>query len=430
MKTNEIVEDKTVGDLSESKLEKLLIKFLLDEPFFSSIIARVRKIRTLSIPTAGVSVHDNSITLYWNPNFIAKLTKRKFFGLMKHECYHLIFKHVTSRKQDPHILWNIATDLAINSIIDIDDLPDGGLYPGKPLDFNRGEKEDNTPLDAKMKESAKKLSDAIASFPPGKASEWYMEKLLSDEELSQAAQDCFGDGSEGAGFDVHIDPDSEMSESDKQLVEGKVKEIIRKSAERAQRNNSWGSCSGSVRQQIVASMSDGVDWKKTLKYFCGTKQKANRSRTFRRINRKYPYIHPGRKTNHTSNLAIYIDQSGSVGDDGISAFFSTLNELARNVSFKVFHFDSNVDKGSEYPWRKGQKYRLPMRTLCGGTCFDAVEAHYRTRAAEFDGYIVMTDGCAPKPKSCISKRCWVLLPGYSLYFTPDKKDAVVSMKTQ
>ena len=108
-------------------------------------------------------------------------------------------------------------------------------------------------------------------------------------------------------------------------------------------------------------------------------------------------------------------------------FFSALAGLAKNVSFKVFHFDTAVDKNSEYSWRKGQKYRTPMRTLTGGTSFNCVETHFRTRSSEFDGCIVMTDGCAPKPKTCISKRCWVLLPGYKLVFPKEKRDSIVLM---
>ena len=109
-------------------------------------------------------------------------------------------------------------------------------------------------------------------------------------------------------------------------------------------------------------------------------------------------------------------------------FSAALNKLARNVSFKVFHFDTIVDLKSEYSWKKGQRYNSPMRTLTGGTCFDCVEDHFRSRSKEFDGYIVMTDGMAPKPKTCISKRCWVLLPGYELHFTKEKRDSIVQME--
>ncbi len=416
------IENVTISD---QKFNKLMVQFLLDEPFFASIVINLKKIKTLSIPTAGVTVKDHSIVLYWNPDFVASLTPKKFFGLMKHECYHLIFQHVVSRKQDPHLLWNIATDLAINSLIDEDYLPDGGLIPGKAL------KSSTEPpvIDAKTQEKAQSISDFIAKLPKFKSAEWYMSKLLEDPDTKENIEKVFGNGSgEDCGFDVHIDPDSSMSEADKEVMSGKLKDIIKKSADRAQKNNSWGSVSSSTKSQIMAALSQKVDWKKTLAYFCGTKQKSNKSKTFRRINRKYPYIHPGVKVKRTSSLAVYIDQSGSVGSDGLEAFFSALNKLAKHTEFKVFHFDTKVDAESEYVWRKGKNYRDPMRTLTGGTCFNCVEDHFRSRAAEFDGYIVMTDGEAPKPKTCKSKRCWVLLPGCDLYFEKEKRDAIVKME--
>jgi len=175
-------------------------------------------------------------------------------------------------------------------------------------------------------------------------------------------------------------------------------------------------------------LKDVVDWRQVLHYFCGTKQRANKTRSFKKINRKYPYIHPGRKIKHTSNLAIYIDQSGSVTNDDISLFFGSLNELAKNVTFTVYNFDTNVDDINSYIWRKGKKFEKVIRTKTGGTDFDCVETHFRTKKDTFDGYIIMTDGCAPKPKNCISKRCWVLLPGTKLYFKNDIKDTVVTME--
>ena len=89
-----------LGILEQSDFNKLMVNFLLTEPFFASIMRLIRKRRTTddSIPTAGVCVENGGFTMYWNPEFIGKLTKEQFFGLLKHECYHLIFKHVTTRK--------------------------------------------------------------------------------------------------------------------------------------------------------------------------------------------------------------------------------------------------------------------------------------------------------------------------------------------
>ena len=420
-----MTNEKNADTMTESRFNNLLIKFLLNEPFFSHIVRNMEKIKTESIPTAGVTCSGDSIKLYWNPSFVSELNQRQVFGLLKHECYHLIFSHLTTRKQDPHLMWNIATDLAINSTIPLDELPEGGLVPGQPVVFKS-----LSALPEDRQAKAQSLSDFIESLPVNKASEWYMDKLKENQDIQDAIEDAFGNGQPGegsaAGFDHHFD--EQLSDGEKEIADAKVKKIVKEAAERADRTNAWGSCSSEMKKQIRKMLEETVDWKRVLHYFCGTKQRANKSRTFKRINKKYPYIHPGRKTKHTSNIAIYIDQSGSCSDNDIQMFFGALSELAKNVTFTVFHFDSEVDEDSKYVWKKRQGFRSPYRTRYGGTCFSSVETHFRKVSGAYDGYVIMTDGQAPKPENCISKRCWVVLPGQKLYFNPDKRDTVVEMK--
>ena len=91
-----------------------------------------------------------------------------------------------------------------------------------------------------------------------------------------------------------------------------------------------------------------------------------------------------------------------------------------------YYFDSFVEEESKTIWKKGKSTNFSRR-LTGGTDFNAVEDHYRKIGKDFDGYIIMTDGEASKPKPCISKRCWVLSPGGKMIFSPDKKDHVIKM---
>ena len=432
------IEEEIIA-LSQEKFDKIMLKFLLDEPFFSDIMRCIRKEMTYSIPTAGVMCKGDNIVMYWNPKFVAKLPVRQMFGLLKHECYHLIYSHCTSRKQDPHLMWNIATDLAINCTIPYNELPKGGLVPGRAMETP----DDTSHLPPEALEQSQKLSAFIEQLPPYKSSEWYMEKIMNNDDIQDAIKDCMGgksitigksgdgegEGCEGtsAGFDYHFD-NEELSESDKAMLDDKIKEIIKKASQRADRTNSWGTVGAETRKQIRSMLHKEIDWKGVLRYFCGTKQRANRSRSFRKINRKYPYIHPGRKTSHTSNIVIYIDQSGSVNDDDLVLLFSALNDLAGRVTFTCYHFDTKVDDNSKFVWRKNKKVDKPYRTRCGGTCFNAAEDHYRKISGEYDGYIIMTDGYAPKPKTCISKRCWVLLPGIQPSFPIDNRDTVVLME--
>ena len=417
--SSDYIQEVSVSDEEAAafKLDPYLVKFLMSEPFFSTIIRHLGKVRTEAISTAGVSVKDSALTLYWNPKFVASLKGKKVFGLLKHECYHLIFKHCTTRKQEPHQMWNLAADLAINSLIDEAELPEGGFIPGKALDLSKI-------TDPERIKKWKEFSDLVASFPKNQAAEWYMEQLKKDpiaQELCKSPEII------EISFDDHGEWGENLSDEAKQILEGKVGDIIRKAMTKADSSNGWGSVSSSTRTMLRKMFSKSVNWKKVLQSFCGRRQRANKASTHRRLNRKYPYIHPGKHRSHTSNLVVYIDQSGSVSDEEVEVFFGALSELSKRVTFTVYNFDHSVDEKSKLIWRKRKRNIKAARTRCGGTCFESVETHYRGIAGEYDGYLILTDGMASKPSSCISQRCWVLLPGYNLYFNQDKRDTIVQM---
>jgi predicted metal-dependent peptidase len=124
----------------------------------------------------------------------------------------------------------------------------------------------------------------------------------------------------------------------------------------------------------------------------------------RKINRRFPYIHAGRKVNRVANIAISIDQSGSVSDEELNAFFNELNKLATLATFTVIPFDYNVAEDKVYVWKKGDK-RKWSRVLHGGTNFNAPTKWVNDRG--FDGHIVLTDLQAEKPISSHCRRMWM-----------------------
>jgi predicted metal-dependent peptidase len=398
------------------KLDDHLVKLLLHEPFFSSLLRNVSKKKTYGISTAGVTAEDTVLTLYWNPIFVMGLESKRIRGLLKHECYHLIFKHCTSRKQDPHSLWNVATDLAINSIIDESELPEKGLIPGKPFDLSEI-------TDQKTYDRWKKLSDLVESLEKGLSSEEYMKALLENPDATEAL-----DSQEGSPtfMDDH-DGWGEMSDEERIVTEAKIKDAISDAVKECDRNGRWGTVSSEMRKTLRSMVSDAIDWKKVIHSFCGRSQRSNKSSTHRRVNRKYPYIHPGVRRAHTATVAVYMDQSGSVGNDDVEIFFACLNRLGKMTTFLLYPFDWTVKDDAMVKWKKNQKFP-PVRELAGGTSFDAVEKHVKKNLSSFDGHIILTDGGASDPGPSLQRRCWVLLPGCKLPFAPHRNDIVVTME--
>ena len=412
----------TKKQIEEFDLQKHLVDFLWTEPFYSRILRSLNKEETDSIPTAGVTCIEGDITLYWNREFLAGLSKKEVTGLLKHECLHLVFGHTTDRRRDPHIIWNYGTDLAINSTIPANELPQGGLIPGVAL---RLEKSQIDNMSNEEVENFNKLSDLIESFPRNKTSEYYFEKLMSDPDIKEYLEEMAESKEEMIGFDDH-DGWDEMSDQEKELLQGKIKELVKDAAAEADARN-WGSVSSETRKEIYKMLSNKIDWKSLLKRFCGFTRKDERRSSIRKLNRKYPGIHPGSKKIYRPMIAIYIDESGSVSDKELSSFYAELDNLSSNTDFFLYRFDHVVDDKKGFLWKKNKRPNI-RRELTGGTNFDAVAAHAIKNKKKFDGYIVLTDGGAPKPRvSRGMRRCWVLAKNCNLMFEKDNADIVINM---
>ncbi len=415
------------------KLDPHLINLMWSEPFFSKILRRVTKRKTDTIPTAGVLAKDGQLMMWWNPRFLATLTPAQVKGLLKHECYHLVFEHTTTRKHDPHIIWNYATDLAINSLIPEEELPEGGLIPGKAFATLTEEQK------AKMGEESvaryERVSAKIASFPREKSAEWYFSHLqdvaddIKNEQEGQKGQP--GEpGEEGQGgmprpMDDH-DGWDELSDEERDLVKGKVKQALEEAVKEADRTGQWGSVPGGMRGKLREMISKEIPWQSVLKQFCGMTRRANRASNVKRINRKYPGIHPGVERGYTSSIAVYIDQSGSVGDDALELFFGELKNLARRTKITIYNFDTEVDEKSEREWDRNRTPGIG-RTRCGGTDFEAPTKHANKNTHRFDGYLILTDGECYEPSKSRLKRGYVICPGRKLYFEAPKRDFVIQM---
>jgi len=394
-------------------LNKHTARLLMKEPFFAALSRKIDKRASTAIPTAGVRVNPETGTfeMLYNPEFFEGLTDAERTAVLKHEFYHLIFEHVTGRLPEAGMSrkWNFATDLAINS--HIDNLPEGALIPGE---------------------------GHFAELPRGKSAEWYFANLPENENKEEENGDGEsgegqgeqgegggsgqpGEGEQGEGqgsgngepqpFDDHSGwGEAAGDNTANEIAKQRLKEAMKEATQEASKNNSWGTVSQSVRQDIIDRLSAKVDWKKVLRYFIKTSQKANRSSTIKKINRRYAYVHPGKKVNRVAKIAISIDQSGSVDDNMLALFFAELNKLAKLAEFTVIPFDSAVGEDKVYVWKKGEN-RKRERVMYGGTDFDAPTAYVNER--QFDGHIILTDMCAPKPKASKCQRMWMTTPYYA-----------------
>lgn len=386
--------------MSDYDLEHDVFRLLREEPFFAAMSRHVNKHASESVPTAGVRItEDGYFDLAYNKAFFESLPDNQRVGVLKHEFYHLIFEHCFLRNPDGKVVskrWNAATDMAINCHIK-DQLPDFAWLPEK-MGFN----------------------DFLSA-------EQYM-KLLEEKFPDGGNGEGDASGIPGDGMDDHGGwGENEANGESKAIAKERLREAMKKGVEEASKTaRGFGDMHEDVKKAIMAFVNGSVDWRAVLRNFIGQSQRANRSNTIKRINKRFPYIHPGRKTNHSAHIAIAIDQSGSVSDEMLQLFFAELNSLSKLVTFTVVPFDCEVGEKLIYQWKRGEKHRCE-RVMNGGTDFNAPTG-WVNKHPEIDGLIVLTDMQAPAPIPCRVRRLWVTTPEYkeNPYF--QSKELVIAVK--
>ena len=411
--------------MSDFNLNDHIFRLLQQEPFFAALSRKIEKAESKAIPTAGVRVNPDTgyFEMLYNPKFFEGLTDEQRSGVLIHEFYHLVFEHVLDRLPDELAgvmkgghsraqsnlfkLWNIGADLSINCLIGKDKLPEMCCFPGV---------------------------GPFAKMPEGQTAEWYYDELKRMQDEAGDGQgepgDDSGDGSGGfnpddAGqFDSHDDWGGEASsDAIKEIAKERLKEATKQAVQEAT-TRGWGNISSSCREEIMDRIATRVDWRKVLRWFVKCSQRSNKRSTPRRLNRRYPYVHPGRKVERMANVAISIDQSGSVSDAMLATFYAELNNLASLATFTVIPFDTNVAEDKVYVWKKGDR-RKKERVLHGGTCFNAPTEY--VNKGIYDGHIVLTDMCAPKPKASKCPRMWMTDKnnGQNPYFKTSERIVII-----
>ena len=409
-------------------LNRYISGLLRGEPFYAALSRQMDKVATTVVPTAGVmfNVERNTFELLYNAEFFGTLSERERLGVLKHEFMHCILEHVTSRLPESgmSMMWNYATDLAINSHI-ADELPDMALVPGKA----------GTPF---------------AAYPKYKSADWYFDYLKQDPKMKQQPEQGDGQGGEGdeqdgegqgqesgdgkqgqksSGMPQTLDDHSQWGNVSKDMQD-QVKERMKRAIEKAhqevtQQGSGYGSVPGDVKKHIESIVYGTVDWRKVLENFIKRSKRADKFSTVRRRNRKYDHM-AGKRVRRQASIAISIDQSGSVHDAMLQSFFAELQRLASLASFTVIPFDSVVREDKIFEWKKGEN-RAWERVSCGGTDFNPPTKY--VNAHKFDAHIILTDMYAPKPIASKCQRLW-MAPADCYrrpYFKVDAKDRVITI---
>jgi len=279
------------------QLTRARTSLVLDQPFLGMLALRLAMVEDPSIKSAAV----DGRSLFYNPDFIARLSPAKTITLVAHEVGHCMFDHIGRRGDRNHRKYNQAGDYVINAT-----LKDAGFEEIDDWLFN--------PAFAGMS------SDHIYALLP------------DNEEGNDPLDDC-------------RDGDAESAESD--AIEWKIATIQAAEAAKA-----MGKLPASMQRFVEELTAAKVDWRAILRRFVTETSKDDYS--WQRPNRRFlnqGFYLPTLYSESMGEIIIAIDTSGSIDQTTLNAFGSEVKAIvqsSRPAKTTVIYCDSAVNHVDEF----------------------------------------------------------------------------------
>ena len=390
---------------AKANISKIVEKWYLLEPLYFAVWTLHKVEPSIHIKT--IKVHSGHIE--YNPVFIEELSTQELNEVLCFEAMRIVLKHPYRRKKDDAKIAYQASNITIQEYTksatlnfpyakdyfqthDFDKKHFEFYYDKiielaeKSLDEDDGE--DGNKLDGEDGEG-----QAPNSGQGGENGE-----IGDGGEKNNQAENSLSEYTDPSKTGYENANDWDKNEYEEQLINDKIKEV--------QISNSWGSITGSIQEEILATLKPKVNYRTILKSFRASVLSNTRRLTRMKPSRRYGFLYMGSRRDWTTKLLFAVDISGSVDSYALKNAFSILNRFFKYgiEEISTICFDSEI-KSKVVTLQKAKK----EVKICGrgGTNFNAV-IDYIDKNPGYDGVIIFTDGYAPCPKPPKNRKTRIL----------------------
>jgi len=313
------------------------------------------------VPTACTNGRDE----LYGRKFIESLTDAELRFLVLHECYHKLYRHLTTWRHlydEDARLANQACDYVINIKL-TDDNKDGfAVMPEVGL------------VDPQFR---------------GMDSAQVYNLLKQDQDEGGGR----GRG-DGTGIDDHDwDGASELSDEEGKQLARDIDEAVRQGALAAGKLGSGGD------RLFDDLLQTKIDWREALREFISTTCTGNDYSTWRRPNRRFVssgYYMPSGVSEQVGELVIAIDTSGSIGGRELAQFLGEVKGICDQVkpeTVRLLYWDTEVCADERYTGMEIEHIVDSTKPEGGGgTTVECVPKYMADGGIKPQAVVVLTDG--------------------------------------
>ena len=350
------------------EMTKARTELVLRYPFFGKLALGLELIESDQFDTMAV----DGQRIYYNKDFVKKITHKETVGVIAHEVLHVVFKHHLRRNNRDKYFWNVAGDYVINDVLFEDGfvLPEGGLYDSKYSGW-----------------STEKVYDDVYKQKDDPDSPFYMNgDQEGDDEGKSMPSMC------GEVIDAVNDNGDALSDADKKELEREISVSVLQAVQSAK---GIGDKGGAFTKMINSYKEDKVDWEDVLANHM-LDNLVPSDYNFNNPNRRFIYQDmylPSVETEPNQNIAIAIDTSGSIYEDTKAMFLDAINniiDVGKPAKISLLYCDNHIQEVKTF--HKGEKITLD-HLWGGGTDYEPVFKYIDKELDNDISYLVyLTDG--------------------------------------
>ncbi len=401
------------------KLHRSQMRVLSKSGFYGSLLMHI----VFSIDTEIDTVSCDSKRIYFNPEFLFRLTPNETEYVLMHQILHIALMHISRGKELKKEYFDNACDIVVDS----------NIY------HSFGDDESVISLNGKVSEH--KAPDGTEGYKC--SAEQLYEMLLCTSTLGNHDDNSSGNGQGNGSNEADDNDDNESGDGQGDgKTNKKSKDNNRKSDGSVNKSgfdshSKWDGCDddGSLRDEWLSYMNEAVkmdeilnpsksrgtvplyaerilkeltepklDWRQILIEFV---QQEVTDYSFSPPDRRFddsPFFLPdfNEKTDCAENILFMIDTSGSMSDEMVMEAYSEINGAIQqyNGALKGWlgFFDAVVVP--PVPFENEDDFKIIRPQGGGGTAFDIIFDYVFEEMQDILPVciIILTDGCAPFPE--------------------------------
>ena len=349
-------------------------------------------------PTAAV----DGRTLFFNPEFMEKLSPSELYFVVAHEVMHLVYGHLFRSHHFFSVLNNkfnqlafmAATDYKVNNFLVKEKI---GSVPSF-IEIYQDFKYDDMSFEEVYASLMKDIEENGGSPSPGSDLHENSDKQTVDSHDSwnddgNGENDSDSDSNKGEGQHQKGKGFGSFSEQEKKEIEQEFREALISAVK------TGGSGIPSDIKKIVSELTEHkISWRDVIRTNINSQYKSDFSfvRPSKKSQTSYGAILPGMLNQQLMDVCVAIDTSGSISDEQAMDFLSEVNGIMEEYEdhrIDVMCFDTGVHNHQVFSTENGnsEEIRSYQPIGGGGTIFQCVFDYLKEEDIEPKLLIIFSD---------------------------------------